>query len=87
MMPVETEQSTSTAPRTEKSVVQEIVERVADELGEDPFDLPVLHDVVDTDALNSLVDGSSDADALCVTFSYAGCRIEVTGSGAVTVTS
>lgn len=83
MAPVETEQST--VQRAEESVVQGVVECVADELGEDPVELPVLHEVVDTDALNSLIDGRSDD--LRVTFRYAGCLIEVTGDGAVTVTS
>ena len=57
-----------------------VVLAVADELGRDELDLPPLGDVVDPDALDTLLRRAS-SDAI-VTFRYAGFEIDV-GTDAV----
>lgn len=48
----------------------------------DPVQLPVLHDTVDTDALDMLF---TERDGETLTFEYADCEVVV--NGAVTVTA
>lgn len=60
-----------------------IVEEVAEREGVDPLDLtPPLHDVIDPEAVASLVSGRSGGgtrDDVRVTFTYLGYDITVTG--------
>lgn len=68
-----------------KSISSRIVWAVADDMGIDPADLPPLHDTVDTDALDALVDHDSDRRGGCtVRFFYAGRTVRV-HDGEVTV--
>jgi hypothetical protein len=79
--------STTVHISTEESAATTVVEAVADETGRAPSDLPTLYDVVDPDALNQLVDRTRlDREPnVTVTFAMAGCRVEVTDTGAVAV--
>jgi hypothetical protein len=77
----------TTGIAADESVTETVVEAVAEQTGRDPFDLPPLYEAVDTDALNRLV-GGTRADRgsnLTVTFTVAGCRVRVTGTGEVRV--
>ena len=68
-------------------LIVRIVERIAEREGVDPIELsPPLHDVVDTEALESLFasDAPTGANA-SVTFTYRGYTVRVDGSGAVHV--
>lgn len=63
-----------------------VVEAVAAATDRDPLTMPPLHDAIDTDALDALVDRASEAEsALRVTFAYAGATITVEGGHSVTV--
>lgn len=78
-----------TATFTEhESMSATIVETVAAVTGRDPLDLPVLYDVVETDALAALVapDDPGLASTVSITFEMAGCEVEVSSAGTVTVT-
>lgn len=57
-----------------------VVELVADATDSDPLELPVLHDTVDTDALDALY-GTDDEQLrdVAVEFSYAGFDVTVAG--------
>lgn len=63
----------------------EIVERIAEREGIDPIELhPPLYESVDTDALESLTDSSTD-ERLQITFSYQGYLVRVDGAGTVQI--
>lgn len=66
-----------------------IAERIAALEGVDPVELAVpLYDVIETDALEALVngrDGGQSQNDLSVGFSYMGYAITVQGSGAVSI--
>jgi len=51
--------------------------------GRDPLDLPPLYDVVDPDALDTLV--SRDGDACTLSFEFAGAHVRVSGTGDIHV--
>jgi hypothetical protein len=53
-----------------------VIERVADTTGHDVRSLPSLHEAVDTDALDELLTGVEDDDAVQVSFSY--CDLWIT---------
>lgn len=61
----------------------QVVERVADEKGEDPVALGRLNDVVDPDALNELV--GHEPAAVEIEFEYENRRVIVRGDGRVRV--
>ncbi|MFC5135063.1 MULTISPECIES: HalOD1 output domain-containing protein [Haloferacaceae] len=66
------------------SVCVAIVEAVSTVTGTEPTRLDPLYGVVDTDALERLVEsGGTDTE---ITFSFEGCRITVFGDGGVVVT-
>lgn len=66
------------------SVCVAIVEAVSTVTDTEPTRLDPLYDVVDTDALERLVETSgTDTE---ITFSFEGCRITVFGDGGVVVT-
>lgn len=71
----------------EESATTTIIEAIADETGREPRDLPTLYRAVDPDALNRLVEGPRTGrdPNVTVTFVMAGCRVEVTDTGEVTV--
>ena len=61
-----------------------VVQRVANREGVDPTELSPLHDSIDPDALDSLVDGSlGDAADFELEFTYCGYTITVTGEGVI----
>ena len=63
-----------------------VAEAVAAVDGTDPTNGPVLHDVVETDALNALLTESNGVpSALEVSFEYAGHDVSVRADGTVTV--
>lgn len=64
-----------------------VVETVADATDIDPIDLDPLHEAVDTDALNRVVqpDQSDTPDDLRVSFSYHGFSVVVRQAGRVTL--
>lgn len=64
---------------------QAVVRAVAAETGRDPLELRPLYEVVDPDALNSLVSSAESAAAPTVEFRYAGCTVSVTGSDGIEV--
>jgi hypothetical protein len=64
-----------------------VISAVAQVSGEDPFELPPLNNVINTDALNELVASERQTGLESVTFEYAGYDVVVTGSGEVKVTS
>ncbi len=69
----------------QESVCIAIVEEVSSATGTDPSQMtPRLNDVVDTDALKRLVDGSSTE--VSFTFRFLSCRVTVFGDGDVVVT-
>lgn len=68
---------------TKSSPISElVVERVAAKTGRDPLELPVLHDVLDPDALDTLVDGMSGGE---VSFTYADQEVTITSDGEITL--
>lgn len=64
-----------------------VIEAVAATKGNEPETLPPLHDVVDSDALDSLIrGGGSDGDRpVELWFSYAGTQVVVSSEGDLTV--
>ena len=71
----------------EHMVTHEIIERVAEASDVDPCELPPLYNVVDTDALETLIDADPETEEVRVSFDYGGYRVSVTGSGAVSLTN
>lgn len=61
-----------------------IVSRIADEEGVDPLELDSLHSTVDTDALETLVDGD-DRNGLRVDFQYHGYSVTVRGDRQINI--
>lgn len=72
-------------------VCNDVVTEVADRVGDSPTELdPPLYEVVDPDALRRLFagrNGHSDQSVGQVEFVYCGCRVTVTSSGEVDVSS
>lgn len=65
-----------------------VVTAVAEVTGTDPVEMPPLYEVVDPDALDSLLarEGhSTNGTMTCVTFTYQGCEIAITTSGDVSI--
>lgn len=68
---------------------QAVVTAVAEETGTDPMELDPLFNVVDSDALNTLLsshDAGSDGALLEVEFTYAGCEVRVASDGTAQAT-
>ena len=74
-----------------ESVTMRIVEEVAEREGLEPLDLtPPLHDVIDTDALESLLSdpvSGERREGVQITFSYRGYAITVAADGEIEVRS
>ncbi|MFW5934842.1 MAG: HalOD1 output domain-containing protein [Halolamina sp.] len=68
--------------REPDSVAERTVQAVATTTKTDPTDLPPLYDAIDPDALVGIVDGMTRGE---VVFTYADCRVTVTGEGSITV--
>lgn len=66
----------------------ELVTSIAAVLDVDPLSVPVLQESVDMDALRTLVDSerSAGGNVVTVTFRIAGCEVQVSSEGVVTVT-
>jgi len=79
------EMSTTTPPQ-QVSPSEAVIYQVANHENVDPMDLSPLYDVVDPDALDSLVGTANGNGAdLQIEFTYAGYNVTVTGDGAVEV--
>jgi hypothetical protein len=70
-------------PADDSSIVEDVVQAVAECEGVDPMRLPPLYEVCDPDALTALVAGPGEG--LSVEFSYCGHRVTVDGAGVVSV--
>jgi hypothetical protein len=68
---------------SDEEIRETIVNAVAAATGMDPTDLPVFYSTLDPEALEQLC--RSGDDGLTVEFEYAGCRVRVGGTGAVSV--
>ncbi|MWG34510.1 HalOD1 output domain-containing protein [Halomarina oriensis] len=80
--------TTTTADTPTDSVLLAIVEKLAAARDADPLELPPLHDYVDTDALESLVGGRTDAGrggVHGVRFRVDDHQVSITGDGTVDV--
>lgn len=67
-----------------------IVERIADETGISPLELPPLNDTIDADALDQLLgidDGATSRTWPIVVFTYANHRVRVMADGRIVLTS
>ncbi len=68
-----------------------VIEAIAEHEGVDPLDLEQpLAEVVDTDALDSILDhvaANPESSDITVRFSYNGCRVRVSDDGTVAVSS
>lgn len=71
---------------SDESVCQSIVTAVANLEETAPTDLPVLAEVIDTDALETLIQSTARMDPQVV-FEYAGYRVVVTGGQTVILVS
>lgn len=77
------------AERPNEDVSMAVVDAVADATGADPLELPPLCDVVDPDAVDSLVQAdrpAAERSLLEIRFSVAGCEVVVDSGGNVTAT-
>ena len=54
-----------------------VVELVAEATETDPLDLPVLHESVDTDALDALFGEEGPAEGVTVTFGYGSVEVRI----------
>lgn len=61
----------------QESISTRVVRAVAEEKGVDPAALPPLHDTVDTDALDALVDDTDRRGGCTVQFAYAGRTVRI----------
>lgn len=80
--------ATSSAP-SNSTPCEDLVLAVADAKGVSPMALPPLNDVIDPDALDTIVnsfDGEEPSDRGRVTFTYSGYTVVVDGDGEVSVT-
>lgn len=59
-----------------------VVDAISKATGVDPLSLPPLHGAVDPEALDAIVESTSDAS---VSFDYESLRIEVNGDGDIAV--
>lgn len=69
-------------PGARTTVSERVVEEVAGATGRDAVTLPPLYDAVDPDALDALVDGSSDVQ---ISFVYAGYEVTVESDQRITL--
>lgn len=69
-------------PEESSTISERVVQQVAATTGRDPLELPVLHDVLDPDALDTLVEGMSDGR---VSFTYAGQEVTIASDGEITL--
>jgi len=86
--PVSTPTPGPTASDENRRISLAVVRAVADAKGTSPFEIQPLGSVIDTDALDSLVDsvvGSPRSDASAVRFDYEGYRVAVDADGTVEV--
>lgn len=80
-----TQSATATDSDATDRLVHAVTSAVADAEGVDPWDLRPLYDVVDPEALESLVGESSTDRVLEVTFAYHGYEVTVDAEGDVSV--
>lgn len=63
-----------------------VVEAICQKDDNDPKSLPTLHDTLDPDALDSILESTSDGEMpIVVSFAYAGYSVTVGSHGVVTV--
>ena len=75
----------ATYDRTRDSTTLAVVVVVATALGREPQNLPPLQSVIDTDALDKLLAGSSTGPGNCdsISFTYEGFEVTVTSEGVI----
>lgn len=74
-------------PDPDSQLCAAVADEVAAATGTPPTDLdPPLYEVVDPDAIERLFRGPADGADARLVFTYAGCRVVVEGTGAVTAT-
>lgn len=72
----------------ETAVSMKVVERVAAVTDRTVTELPPLHETIDPEALDDVIDSATpDESSLECRFTYSGCRISITGSGAIHIES
>lgn len=72
---------------SDQTCIEAIVYAVADRKEVDPTDLPPLADVINTDALDALVNRESEpSQPIDITFPYAGYQITVSSDETATIT-
>lgn len=69
-------------PSMSGSVSEQVVQEVANTTGKDALELPSLYEVIDPDALDTLVAEMSDGG---VSFSYAGHEVTVKSDGSISL--
>lgn len=73
---------------SDERVSNAILAAVSEATGVDPLELPPLYGCVDTDALDALVGQRGDRRSVDrVSFSFSGCRVTVTGSGTIRIST
>ncbi|QLD89621.1 hypothetical protein HWV07_11505 [Natronomonas salina] len=69
-------------PETEGAIPDRVVHRVAETQGRDPLELPILEDVIDPDALETVIEEMPTGE---VSFTYAGQEVTITSDGEITL--
>ncbi|AGB39864.1 HalOD1 output domain-containing protein [Natronococcus occultus] len=73
-------------PNQGMTPVVAVVVAVADAAGTDPLELPPLHEAINPEALNELIDCDRESGLQSISFEYAGYDVVVSGTGDVHVT-
>lgn len=73
---------------TNQAVSQEVISAVANVTGSDPTSLEPLYQVIDPDALDTLLESngpSHNRSPVRISFNYCGCEVEIDKTGEVHV--
>jgi len=91
----ETETALSSSASSERTIHREwtefdhpttaIVVSLAEVLDTDPMDVPPLHDYVDTDALDALVNPTAEDSSVTVSFTHESARVLIDSDGNLTI--
>ncbi|MHC3439871.1 HalOD1 output domain-containing protein [Natrialbaceae archaeon A-gly3] len=77
---------TSRASSTETAVSTKVVQRVATLTDQEVLELPPLYETIDPEALDAIINSTAmNKPSLELRFTYCGCHITITGSGAVRI--
>ena len=70
----------------ETAVSTKVIQRVAAVMDRTATELPPLYETIDPEALDAVIDSArTDESSLEFQFTYSGCQVRITGSGAVHV--